>query len=312
MEERYKNQINRIQSTLNKINFHEKYNTEQTAICILALIQDIKIDGLIKGKEKLRDGARIRNILDFKRNVIKEDVAENTRESYRKQSLKPLYESGIVEKHQSSINDPNTHYTINKKFEEILNATDKEQDNLIKSWNDTHKIKIHQLKKARATSDVKIEKWGLSLSAGKHNELVHDILEVFAPSYIHNFSPVYVGDTRDKMAFVNQAICEKLNFEIDEHDQLPDVILYNEQTNIIYAIESVTSIGPVNEIRKEEIKRLLTKKAKKLTYGLVMITAFPDRKTFRKFVEDIAWGTKVWIAEEYFGIIHFELINQSL
>ncbi len=312
MEERYKNRINRIRGTLGKINFPERYNTEQTAICILALIQDIKIDGLLNGKEKLKDGARIRNILDFKRNILNEDVAENTRESYRKQSLKPLYESGIIEKHQSSINDPNTHYTINKKFEEILNATDKKQNRFIKRWNDAHNIKMHELKKMRASSDVKIEKWGLSLSVGKHNELVRDILEVFAPSYIHSFSPVYVGDTRDKMALVNQTICEKLNLEIDEHDQLPDVILYNEQTNIIYAIESVTSVGPVNEIRKEEIKRLLTKKAKKLTYGLVMITAFPDRKTFRKFVGDIAWGTKVWIAEEYFGIIHFELINQSL
>ena len=312
MDKKYKKQIIHIQDVLSKTNFHERYNTEQTAICILALISDIRLDGLIIGKEKLRDGARIRNILDYKRNILKEDVAENTRESYRKQSLKPLYELGIVEKHQSSINDPNTHYTINPKFEDILRATGRKRTDFIKSWNNTHRTKLQRLQEARATTDIRIEQWGLSLSKGKHNELVRDILEIFVPSYIHHFSPVYVGDTRNKMLFVNQEICRKLNLELDEHDQLPDVIVYNDQTNILYVIESVTSVGPVNDTRKEEIKRLLTKRLKKLNYGLVLITAFPDRKTFRKFVEEVAWGTKVWVAEEHFGIIHFELITQSL
>lgn len=312
MEEKYRKQINHIKDILSKISFPYRYNTEQTAICVLALITDIRLDGLIMGKEKLRDGARIRNVLDFKRNILKEDVAENTRESYRKQSLKPLYELGIVEKHQSSINDPNTHYTINPKFEDILKAIGEEQVYLIKSWNKNHQVKLQRLQKARATTDVRIEQWGLSLSAGKHNKLIKDILEILAPSYIHYFNPVYIGDTRNKMLFVNQAVCKKLNLELDEHDQLPDVIVYNDQTNILYAIESVTSVGPVNETRKEEIKRLLTKKIKNLAYGLVLITAFPDRKTFRKFVEEIAWETKVWIAEEHFGIIHFELITRSL
>jgi len=34
-------------------------------------------------------------------------------------------------------------------------------------------------------------------------------------------------------------------------------------------------------------------------------TAFPDRKTLRRFVEEIAWGTQVWIAAEPYGLIIF-------
>ncbi len=49
-----------------------------------------------------------------------------------------------------------------------------------------------------------------------------------------------------------------------------------------------------------------------LTFGVVYATAFPDRQTFRRFVVDIAWETKVWIAAEQFGIIHFDLISQAL
>jgi adenine-specific DNA-methyltransferase len=35
------------------------------------------------------------------------------------------------------------------------------------------------------------------------------------------------------------------------------------------------------------------------------LTAFPSRKDLRRFVEDIAWGTGVWIADEPWNVIHF-------
>ena len=36
------------------------------------------------------------------------------------------------------------------------------------------------------------------------------------------------------------------------------------------------------------------------------MTAFPDRKIFRKFVTDLAWETEVWIAESPDHLIHFD------
>ena len=81
--------------------------------------------------------------------------------------------------------------------------------------------------------------------------------------------------------------------------------------NIMYVVEVVTSVGPISESRKNEIHGIMTKRGP-LTFGIVCITAFPDRKAFRRFVNDIAWETKVWIAAEQFGIIHFDLIARTL
>jgi adenine-specific DNA-methyltransferase len=39
--------------------------------------------------------------------------------------------------------------------------------------------------------------------------------------------------------------------------------------------------------------------------GLVFVTAFEDRATFRKYLGDIAWETEVWIAEQPDHMIHF-------
>ncbi len=62
---------------------------------------------------------------------------------------------------------------------------------------------------------------------------------------------------------------------------------------------------------KKEIQGILAKRDP-IRFGVVYITAFPDRQTFRRFVVDIAWETKVWIAAEQFGIIHFDLIARTM
>jgi adenine-specific DNA-methyltransferase len=218
--------LDNIKQTLRAVHFPEQWITDQTAICLYALIDRRPRRGLLPGKTSLRDGARIRNILDFARRDLNKPVAENTRESYRKQSLKPLYEAGIIELHQTSINDPNTFYTINVDFERILTQKRvSRQVGLIEQWNTTHQIRLSALTGKRQALDIAIQIGGqtLALSSGAHSQLIHDVCEVFAPAYIPGFEPIYVGDTRNKMLYVNQSLASLLNLDIDEHDKLPAV-----------------------------------------------------------------------------------------
>jgi adenine-specific DNA-methyltransferase len=216
--------------------------------------------------------------------------------------------------HQTSINDPNTFYTINDDFALILEASGKSaQSNLIQRWNASHQEKLPTIRARASQSDIAIEigSLSISLSSEAHSQLTKEVCEIFAPAYISGFEPIYVSDTRDKLLYVNSALTADLNISLDEHDKLPDVILYRRSMNIVYVIEVVTSVGPVSQSRKQELNNLLMKKGA-LTFGLVYITAFPDRKTLRRFITDIAWETKVWIAEEHFGIINFDLIARTL
>jgi len=303
-----------IREILGAVHFPERWITDQTAICLAALVDRTPRQGLLPGRACLRDGARIRNILDFARRDLRKPVAENTREAYRKQSLKPRYEAGIIELHQTSINDPNTFYTINVDFERVLEETQpSRRAKLIERWNTTHHERLTVLKGERQTGDITVQigYLSLSLSAGAHSQLTKDVCETFAPAYIPGFEPVYVSDTRNKMLYVNGGLTSALNLDLDEHDKLPDAILYRRAMNIVYVVEVVTSVGPVSESRKKEIHGIMTKRGP-LKFGLVYITAFPTRQAFRRFVVDIAWETKVWIATEQFGIIHFDLIAQSL
>ncbi|MGH7484273.1 MAG: BsuBI/PstI family type II restriction endonuclease, partial [bacterium] len=86
-----------------------------------------------------------------------------------------------------------------------------------------------------------------------------------------------------------------------KHDKLPDVVLYDETRNWLFLIEAVTSHGPVSPKRKLEMERAL----KSCTAERIYVSAFPDFKEFRRHIDNIAWETEVWIAENPDHMIHF-------
>ena len=97
-----------------------------------------------------------------------------------------------------------------------------------------------------------------------------------------------------------QAKLKELGFEITLHDKMPDVVLYRADKNWIYFVESVTSVGPMDPKRILEI----TEMTKDVTAGKIFVTAFLDFKTYKKFAEELAWETEVWIADMPDHMIH--------
>ena len=85
------------------------------------------------------------------------------------------------------------------------------------------------------------------------------------------------------------------------HDTLPDVVAYSKDKNWLYLIEAVTTVNPISEMRRRTLS-LLTANC---TANVIYVTAFADRSTYRKFAQDIAWETEVWIADAPEHMIHF-------
>ena len=151
-------------------------------------------------------------------------------------------------------------------------------------------VDIYASKKEMKMMPVKINEDDFKFSPGKHNELQKAIIEEFAPRFAENAECLYVGDTIEKDLVKNIDKLKKLGFEITLHDKMPDVVLYREDKNWIYFIESVTSVGPMDP--------------KNVTAGKIFVTAFLDFKTYKKFSEELAWDTEVWIAEMPEHMIH--------
>jgi len=57
---------------------------------------------------------------------------------------------------------------------------------------------------------------------------------------------------------------------------------------------------------KIEVKRLNGRKemTNECVCGKIFVTAFLDKTTYRKFIEQLAWETEVWISENPDHMIH--------
>ena len=77
---------------------------------------------------------------------------------------------------------------------------------------------------------------------------------------------------------------KELGFEITLHDKMPDVVLYREDKDWIYFVQSVTSVSPMDPKRIFEI----TEMSKDVTKGKIFVTAFLNFKTYKKFADELA------------------------
>ena len=251
--------------------------------------------------EATNNWLRIHDIIQFANANYSVSYAENSRETFRKQALHHFRTAAIVEDNGKSTNSPNYRWRLTKEFVDILQNIGI-TDAPLKAFLNNHErlVDIYASKKIMEKMPVKINGQDFTFSPGSHNELQKAIIEEFAPRFAPGSECLYVGDTTEKDLVKNVAKLRELGFEITLHDKMPDVVLYREDKDWIYFVESVTSVGPMDPKRLMEIGQMTGN----VTSGMIFVTAFLDFKTFKKFSEKLAWETEVWIADMPDHMIH--------
>ena len=141
----------------------------------------------------------------------------------------------------------------------------------------------------------------ITLSPGGQNVLIAALVKDFCPLFTPGGNVLYIGDADEKFAVYDKLGVEALGVTIEEHGKMPDLVVYFAQRDWLVLIEAVTSHGPVDAKRHEELQTLFAGSAT----GLVFVTSFLDRRTLAKYVGDISWETEVWVAESPTHLIHF-------
>ena len=86
--------------------------------------------------------------------------------------------------------------------------------------------------------------------------MIKKIIDDFCPLFTPGGRVMYVGDTETKWAYFDSDAIEELAIEIEEHGKMPDVVVHHVEKNWLVLIEAVTSHGPVNPKRRQELKKL--------------------------------------------------------
>lgn len=276
---------------------------QQSNLCCYVLLAMAGITEKTKWKNASASWVRIHDIILFIDEKYGVKYAENSRETIRKQALHHFRNAALIEDNGMATNSPNYRYKLTDEALALIHSfKTKEWKQYIKSFEEKHDTLIHiyASKKKMEKMPVHINGEVLSFSSGDHNVLQKAIIEEFAPRFAPGAKCLYVGDTAKKDLFKDDETLEKLGFEISTHNKMPDVVLYKEDTKWIYFIEAVTSVGPISAKRIKEI----TEMTRGVTCGKIYVTAFLDFKTFKRFSEELAWETEVWIADMPEHMIH--------
>ena len=276
---------------------------QQADICCYVILAMAGIKPDMQWKEATNEWIRIHDIIQFANSYYGTTYAENSRETFRKQALHHFRTAALVEDNGKATNSPNYRYRLTKETFQLLRVRDTiEWEVSLRRFQHYHPslVETYASKRKMIMMPVKINGQDFSFSPGKHNELQKAIIEEFAPRFAPDSECLYVGDTIEKDLVKNVEKLTKLGFEITLHDKMPDVVLYREDKDWLYFVESVTSVGPMDPKRILEI----TEMTKDVAAGKIFVTAFLDFKTYKRFSEELAWETEVWIAEMPEHMIH--------
>lgn len=252
---------------------------------------------------------RTRDIINYENKFFKENISPGSYDDIRRKDLNHLVLANIAvnssDIQAKATNDSRRGYCLSDAFAELLRAhgTDTWKANLTKYKRRTaaYLRTVEQKRKIEKVPVTLPSGKRLELSYGDHNQLQKAIIEVFLPSFAQGSDVLYVGDTANKFLHRDDQSLKTLGFFSLEHDELPDVVAYNSDKNLLFLIEAFNCTGQWSQTRLFKIKE----KLKDCTATTVYVTAFNSIDVFRSVANNIAWETEVWTADFPEHMIHF-------
>ena len=292
---------------LSQLGFPQQQRNERSALALLALLDLTPEKAWDESEDPLRG---ITQMMTFMADHYGKRYAPNTRETVRRQSIHHFLAAGLVvlnpDEPDRPINSGKTVYQVSPASLRVLRAYrtvdwvvelksyQRRIESLAERWaleRDLQRIPVRLPEGSRVT-----------LSPGGQNELVARIVEGFCPVFTPGGVVLYIGDADEKFAIHDDEGLRGLGITLDEHGKMPDLVVHDARRDWLVLVEAVTSHGPVNPKRREELRELFSASSA----GLVFVTAFENRRTLAKYIADISWETEVWVAEDPTHLIHFD------
>jgi len=277
---------------------------QQSDICAYSLLALLKITASTSWSSASNEWMRIHDLLAFLRTSYRgAKYAENSRETFRKEAMHHFRTAAIIEDNGTATNSPNYRYRITPEALSLVQSYGSGLWNeKLSSFLSAHKTlkDIYASRKRVSRVAVTVDGIERALSPGAHNQLQKAVIEEFAPRFLRQFKCLYLGDTSKRDLIKDVDGLQSLGFAITLHDKMPDVVFYVPAKRWVVFVECVTSVGPMSPARILEVNEMTAN----VTAGKVFITAFLDRRAYKRFSDQVAWETDVWIAEDPDHMIH--------
>jgi adenine-specific DNA-methyltransferase len=294
------------QRALTLLNFDRERTNERSALVLLALLA-LRPSSPWSKAENPR--LRTVEIMAWLRERYGRDYKPNTRETIRRQTLHQFVEAGLVllnpDEPNRPVNSPNNCYQVAPRALELLSTygTDQFDRQLDAYLKDLPGLRT-QYERARALRQVPVtlpDGGAVALTPGGQNLLIKQTIEEFCPRFTPAAHVLYVGDAGREDPIFEGGVLKDLGVTLNKHGKLPDLIVYLSDRKWLVLVEAAASHGPVDGKRRGELERLFAG----ASVGLVFVSCFSSRNEMRKHLNEIAWETEVWCADNPSHLIHF-------
>lgn len=247
-------------------------------------------------------------IIDYQNEHFAEKRSRGSYDYVKRDDLDLLIAADIVINsatlQQQSTNNPMRGYGLSSDFVRLMHTYKTSLwDTELRRYMSYHPSLSAELNKKRVFDRIPVTLPSgveYKLSAGGHNELQKAIIEEFLPIFGMGAEVLYLGDTDNRFLHRDDAALKALNFFALEHEELPDIVAYSKEKNVVFLIEAYHSRGAMSIMRIRKLKEQL----KDCTAHIVFITAFETRDAFWQFGKEVAWETEVWFADTPDHMIH--------
>jgi len=279
---------------------------ERSALTLLASLDLTPVMQWSEAQTPLRG---ITQMMGFFTEHYGKTYAPNTRETVRRQTVHQFRDAGLILENPDDparpVNSGKTVYQLEQSALELLRTFSTE------AWETGLRVYLasvvtlqerYRQEREMVRIPIRIDdEHTITLSPGGQNILIEQIVDEFASRFTPNGRLLYIGDADEKFVRVDQEALSALGVTIGAHGKMPDVILHHTEKDWLVLVEAVTSHGPINPKRYQELKQLFGSSRA----GLVFVTAFLTRRAMVEYLPEISWETDVWVAESPDHLIHF-------
>jgi adenine-specific DNA-methyltransferase len=295
------------QDVLRQLGLPRAQTNERSALTLLALLH-LTPDRTWTDIEAVLIG--ITPMMEFMAEHYGRQYAPNSRETVRRQTVHQFVAAGILLQNPDDPERPTnsglTAYQVPPELIDTLKRYGSEGwDEALANWLTAVPALRDRWARERHMRLIPVRLPNgdeVNLTPGGQNPLIKEIVEEFCSRFVKDGQVLYIGDSGDKFAVWEREALESIGVAVDEHGKMPDLVVLDGASNWLVLIEAVSSHGPMDPKRREELASLFADS----DAGLVYVTAFKDRKALSQYLDAISWETEVWVVETPTHMIHFD------
>lgn len=292
--------------------FDEKRTNDMAARTLLSLLNLREGD---TWDQATNNRIGVRGLMDWMRNNLDFPIAENSRETIRREVLHQFVAAAFCEHNDDDPDRPTNSsknvYRISPNALSVIRMYSGSNDDTSSEFRIALEeylayapslVELQREERRMAKIPVHMPSNEIAyINPGGQNKLIKSMVEEFCPRFAPGGQVLYIGDADSKTSNYNEELLSSLGINLDMHGKMPDLVVYQKDKNWLFLMEAVTTHGPVNPLRKKDLESLFGGSEA----GIVYVSCFPNRQVLRSHLMDIAWETEVWLESDPTHMIHF-------